>query len=112
MEGFLLTRLGASLVYRLAAWQGYLGTSVGLLFDLFWEPGLFCERPRQGGLGTCVGLLFDLACERGEAGKGFLLTCLGASLVYPLAAWQGYLGTSVGFLFDLFWVPGLFCERP
>ena len=32
MEGLLLTRLGASLVYRLAAWQGYLG---GFVFDLF-----------------------------------------------------------------------------
>ena len=81
-KGFLLTCLGASLVYPLAAWQGYLGTSVWFLFDLFWVPGLFCERPWQGSLGTCVGLLFELfGClpASGERPwKGFLLTSLAA----------------------------------
>ena len=50
MEGLLLTRLGASLVYRLAAWQGYLGTSVGFLFDLFGRLPATCL-----GASLCAG---------------------------------------------------------
>ena len=65
-------------------------------------------------MGTCIGFLFDLfglPASGERPWKGFLLTCLGAGLVYPLAAWQGYLGTSVGFLFDLFGLPAS-GERP
>ena len=50
MEGFLLTRLGGSLVYRLAVWQGYLGTSVGFLFDLFGRLPATCL-----GASLCAG---------------------------------------------------------
>ena len=108
----------------LAAWQGYLGTSVGFLFDLFgcqgclgggfskgrdravWVPLLGIFLTCLGAClvyplaATCLGFLVEpvwVAYERGEAVEGLLLTRLGASLVYRLAAWQGYLGTSVGF---------------
>ena len=60
---------------------GHVLRTVGFLFDLFWVPGLFCERPWQGSLGTCVGLLFELfgrlPPSGGKPWKGFLLTCLG-----------------------------------
>ena len=55
--------------------------------------------PVWGFFLTCLGCL---RAGRDRGSVSFLLTCLGASLVYPLAAWQGYLGTSAGFLFDLF----------
>ena len=77
MEGFLLTRLGTSLVYLVAAWQGYLGTSVGVLFDLF---GLLASGERPW--------------------KGFLLTCLSQCAGCPWA------GLDFWFLFELFGCQG------